>query len=215
MMALARRLVVQARARALSQEEAACVARQAARDEWGPDVPSSVVRNDPPGGPEILFVARHALVATGATAEWNVSVDTSSPAVLEVNGRTIDSTGVAALLSRMRAVRASPSLSGAEALAVAVRVPSIVARISAKCSLLSADFGTANRRFISLEDTCKEHPRELQVVGAVNVRTGAVTDPRTQKALDTPESVHLARELLHRAEARRAEVMAEIDRACR
>jgi hypothetical protein len=216
MNALARKLVAKASARMLSQREAECVARQAGKAEWGPSEPMSVARADQGTGHSIRFVIRHPLVKLGATAESNVTVDTSALAVLEAaNGPEIHSSQVDELLSRMRAVRAAPSLSIAEAIEVAIRVPSIVAQGSTKCSLLAAGFGTATKRFVTVEDTCKDYPRSVLVIGAVDVRTGAVTEPRTQRVLDTPESIALARELLRRAGERQAATITEIDDTCR
>lgn len=80
---------------------------------------------------------------------------------------------------------------------------------------LSADFGTACRRFVSVEDTCKPYPRDVDVVAAVNILTGAVTDPRNQKSLDTAESLALAKGLLRRSVERRDAAATEIDSICK
>jgi hypothetical protein len=213
---LARALVERARGRVLSQREAECVAREAAGGESGPATPPTVVRIGRNTGYEMWFSTQYPLTKPRATAAGLISVDTSSLAVLEGgNGQRIHSPRVDELLSRMRAVRESPSLSVAETIEVAARVPSIAARISSECSpQLSADFGTAHGRFVEVQNTCEPYPRISHVVGAVDFLTGAVTDPRTHKALDTPESVELAQTLLERAKGRQIAAKAEVERAC-
>jgi len=216
MKALVSALVTQARARVLSEREAECLARQAVKGGVDPGEPLSVTRTSGGENRWLQFLAKYRLVKPGVAAAWNILVDTSSLVVLEgANGPSIHNSEIDELLTRMRTIRRSPSLSALEAIEVAVRVPSILARISAKCPLLSADFGTANRRFVAVEDTCESYPRGFAVLGAVDLLTGAVTDPRTRKMLDTPQSIALAQGLLRQASKRQSAAKTEIERLCR
>lgn len=99
---------------------------------------------------------------------------------------------------------------------VALRVPAIASRIPVKCPvLLSAECGTARKRFVTVEDTCEQYPRSLRTIAAVDVLTGAVTDPGTRKALDTPASIELGQKLLRQAGERLRAAKAEIEQSCR
>jgi hypothetical protein len=206
---LASSLVKHARSRALSEGEAECLARRAVSSAAPPGEELSVARR--PGGADgqIHFAAKCRLTRLGPTAMWDVSVDTGAFAVLQgANGLRIHSPEVDGTASRMRAVRDPPSLSTIEAIEVAARVPSILAPLSAKCSLLSAEF-------VAVEDTCENYPRALRVLAAVDVLSGDVTDARTQRPLDTPQSAALAQELLRQASERQAMARAAVESACR
>jgi|SRR5580658_8782583 hypothetical protein len=216
MESLAAALAARARSRVLSQREAQCLARQAVRGAAGPGEPLSVNPGTGVADREAEFIAKYRTVQPALPTAWNIWVDTSSILVLEnANGPSIHSLEIDELVSRMRAVRRSPSLSTLEAIDVAVQVPGILARIPDKCPLLSADFGTASGRFIAVEDTCQSYPRAFRVLAAVDLLTGAVTDPRTRKTLDTPQSIALARRLLQQASERQAAAKTEIERLCR
>jgi hypothetical protein len=216
MKALARALVARAKFRVLSGEEAECLVRQTFSDSVSSHGPLLI--NRVPTGPDEMsvFVSVYRLSESTLATEWHLAVDTSSIAVLESpNGPAIHSPGLDELLSRMRMVRRSPSLSTLEAIEVAVQVPSVLARTSAKCSKLSADeFGTAHDRFVVVEDTCESYPREFRVLAAVDVLNGTVKDPRTRKILDTPGSIALARKFLRAASERQAAATREVDATC-
>lgn len=214
---IARSLAAKAKARTLSHAEAQCVARQAARDEVG--LSSSLVvtqQKNKDRGSEVGFEIQSPLDSLHATAVWVIAVDVGWPTVLEgLNGPRMNSTRVDELLFQMRTARTSPSLSAVEAMEIAVKVPSIAARLSGTCSkLLAADFGTSTKRFVTVEDTCQAYPRAAALIASVDILTGAVTEPKTQKVLDSPESIGLAQELLRRARERQQTAKAEIERAC-
>jgi len=111
--------------------------------------------------------------------------------------------------------RDEPELTSLQTLEVAMKVPSVAALFSEDCPpLLSADHGTARRRFVTAEKSCEQLPRDARLVAEVDVRTGSVTDPRTQKVLDSPESIALAQAMLAATRQRKAAAAADIERSC-
>jgi hypothetical protein len=213
---LARTLVAQARDREISEWEAECLARLAARGESALADPLTVVRVNRNTEHEMVFSIRYPLAKPRSTAVRFISVDTSSFAVMDVGrGQGIHFRRVDELLSRLLEARESPSLSAAETIEVASAVPSIATQISSECSpQLSSDFGTSHIRFVEVQNACDPYPRASRVVAAVDSLTGVVTEPRTRKVLDTPESVGLVQILLARAKERQAAAKLEIEHIC-
>jgi hypothetical protein len=78
MKALATALVAQAVARVLSEREAQCLAREAARGEVGPGELLSVTRGAGTTDHELEFVARYRIVEPAVATAWNIWVDASS-----------------------------------------------------------------------------------------------------------------------------------------
>lgn len=211
--ALAVSLLAHVRNRVLTQREAECLAKQAARDELNSDTPVSAQTNQT-DDPKPMFTVTRQMAGPARATELFIEVDTRSMAVLTGDDSEIHSPGVDKLVSQMRAIREAPSLTVAQAIEIAMQAPAIAARTSAKCSSLSADLGTSSRRFVDIENTCENSPREILAVAAVDIQTGAVTEPRTGKAMDTPESRKLAWELLSKAEERQSATRKQIEDAC-
>jgi hypothetical protein len=212
--ALARALTREAKTRALSKSEAECVAMQAVRDQPIPGAGLSITWIDRNAADTIHLRIEQRLDELRATVAWDLLVNTRYPAVLDSDYRRVNSSRADALLSQMQAARALPSLSPLDAIEVAAQVPSVAALLQGSCSRLAADYGTSQSRFITTENTCQTYPRSVSVVATVNVFTGAVTNPKTLKKLDSAESARLAEERLRRAGARRAAAKAEIEHTC-
>jgi hypothetical protein len=213
---LAHAIAAQARSRALSEPEAECVAREAAKGAPGPNEFAAVARGDGRTDHEFEFLALYRLPQAGVTEVRHVLVNTSSLEVLGPDDMPLHTPEVAAILSRLWAAREPALLSMGEAIAVALEVPSVLARVVGTCSpRLSAESGTANTRFIAVENTCAPYPRTIRTIAVVDILHGTVTEPQTQRVLDTPGSVALARELLARARERKAAVQADIQNLCK
>ena len=213
---LAGALVERAKARALTPRETECLARQVVSGGLSVGESISVAPTNSGTDPRVTqFVVRYGLARTGLSAIRNVWVDRGSIAVLESpNGPRIRSLSGVETAYRMRAVRSPASLSVAEVIEVVSQVPSISARISSRCSLLSAESEAGHKRFITVDDTCQALPRAFRVIGVVDVLTGSVTDPRTHRVLDTPESIELARKLLQDASERLMTLKRQISAVC-
>jgi hypothetical protein len=212
--ALTRTLVAGARARILSEHEAECLAREAVRDSLIPREAEPMIEKKGREGMEILFLVRVAQPQPAIKGEWRVSVDTGSLAIF-ADGERIDASTADAVMDRMRTMREPLSISLPETIELARRVPSILSRIEATCSaVVAAEYGTANKRFVTLEDGCQPPPRSLIVLGIIDTLTGAITQPGTDKVLTTPETTQLAGEFLSRAGQRRAVAAKEIEKVC-
>jgi len=79
--------------------------------------------------------------------------------------------------------------------------------------LTSDGTGMAEESLLGISDSC---PGKVGLVGfvAVNLKTGAVIDAKTLKALNTPESDQTARRLLDEMQSRRKQAESEIRAAC-
>lgn len=213
---LARILVAQARARTLSEHEAQCVAREAGRDGSGLYATEVAVSEERNESHRIQYLVRYRVPSWDIRGAWHISLDTSTFEVTGPFDEGIHSLRIGALLAKMRALREPIELSSGDAVAVALQVPSLRVRVRSMCGPeLSAEFGSADTRYITLRDTCATLPRQDHVVAAVNILNGAVTDPKTGVSLDSPESLGLARDLLEVAQGRGTALRAEIDTLCR
>jgi hypothetical protein len=210
---LTRTLVAQARARALSEHEAECLAREAVQDSLIPRDTGSIIERKGREGADFLFLARVA-PQRAANEEWHVLVDSRSLMIF-ADGKRIDSSRADVLADRIRIIRESPSLSLQETIELARQVPRILRRIETACSaVVAADYGNADRRFVTIKDGCQTLPGNSISVGAVDVSTGVITEPGTNGALSTPETIHLAGEFLSRARQRLAAAEKEIEKDC-
>jgi hypothetical protein len=213
-LALARTLVTRAKARVLSEHEAECLVREAIEDSLIPPDTEPLIEKRGRDGTKFLFFVRVAHPNRAAKNEWHVSVDAGSPTIL-ADGERVESSRADALLDRMRIVRETPSIPLPEAIELARRAPAIRARIEKTCSaIVAADYGTANKRFVTVEDGCRPLPRGSVVIGIIDTATGVITEPGTNKALNTAETTQLAGEFLSRARQRRAAAEREIEKAC-
>jgi hypothetical protein len=214
MLALTRTIVARAKARVLSEREAECLAREAVKDSLVPPDAAPIIEKKGREGMEILFLAHIAQPQPAAKDEWHISVDTRS-LTISADGERIDSSAADALMDRIRIMREPPSLSLSQTIELARHVPRILARIETTCSaIVAADYGTANKRFVTIEAGCQPLPRGSIVVGIIDVLTGAITEPRTNKVLNTPETIQLGGEFLSRAKQRQAGAEKEIEKVC-
>jgi hypothetical protein len=213
---LRRTLVAEARARALTVQDATCVAREVVRRQWGPDANLELLRRPAAKENEVEFSVQYLLLKPRALVPGRISIDTRFLSVRERSGGTlIHSLDVDELFSRMREVREPPYLSKFDVIRIVSEIPSFTADISRRCAVeLSADEGTAHKRFITIEDTCDKYPRSSRVIAAVDLRTGMVTDPRSQKIMDNELSVSLAKELLSAHINRREDSKVKIEHTC-
>ena len=213
---VARSLVANARARALSEREGRCLALAAVSDDPNRVKLRLVSSREPDGNRQFTFVAIYGLPQSGVTGARLVTVEEGPLQVSDSRGEPLRSPALTKLASQLRVSREPVVLSPQEAISVALAVPSVLASARDMCSpQLSADFGTATTRYVTVEDTCEGSVRVGRTIAAVRVSDGTVTDPHTAAPLDTAASMALAHELLERASERRRTAEDAIQRACR
>jgi len=215
--ALTRTLLKVAKARALSETEARCVASSALAEEIaGKDIRLVIETKGRPSGSMIEFPVEQRTSSPKRIIGWTLVVDLSNAAVLESStGTILNYASTNDLLSNMRTIREPVELTALEAIDVATRTPTIAAELSGDCPpKVTSAYGTSVERFITLEDVCKDHPIYGRTIAAVNIANGLVTDIATKMPLSTPESTSVANDLLRRHRDRRTRAQAYNDRAC-
>jgi hypothetical protein len=193
-----------ATARLLSVTECRCMAIEAAKTGSGPDTEGNL--------PSITQLPASDNVWQGFEAVVNRGTDRRASARLyyvsretgtvweEQPGSEVVSAGLGALRSRILALREKPALSLEDVLAVALRVPAISTRLSERCATLEAsDTNTfGDEAYLIIRNGCPGAGDSDEVAAAVNVLTGAVSNPRTGAALQAPGAGRLANETVSR-----------------
>ena len=196
---LADGLFARADQRFLSFEEAKCLAVEAAHAAIGPEL-KTVKMDVQKGGPQILTRARFLVTYTFPIRSFSrrrFIVDTTTAVVQdEDTGAQVLSGGLADLTAKMLALHLPQLLTPEDALQIASQVPSLAAKIAdGKCGL-AADDGTANDVYIWLTGNCQGKPGANGPALAVNMVTGAITDPRSGKPIASPQGEEAAKRLL-------------------
>ncbi len=214
--ALARSAVADARSRRLSASDAECVARQAARGSGGGARLTSLVPEGQRRDGQLAYLASYALPEEGISGTMSILVDRGSLQVSGPLGRPLESAETSALLSAIRTSSEPVLISDTDAITLALKIPSVLARVRGMCGpRLNAEFGTANTRLIAAEETCDPYPRTLRIIAVVNILNGTVEDPQGLRPSDAAQSLGAAHDLLERARAARAAAGAEVARICR
>lgn len=190
-------LIRRARGRALTAKEAECLVLEAARSISSESAGSFSATKLSETRAEWRFsVERRIPNAPGVAVKvFNVRADTAR--VRDDSGDPMISSGLALLTSRLLSIREQSGLSVDDALAVALKVPALARSVANGCSeLVSSGDGTSDEMYIGLRSWCPGAPKTIRVVAAVNRSSGHVTDPKTHKSLDAPESEKIARQIL-------------------
>jgi hypothetical protein len=215
--AITRTLLKVAKARALSETEARCVASSAAAEETaGKDTHLAIEPKGRPRGSMVEFQVEQRTSGSKKIIGWTLMVDVSNAAVLDGStGTVLNYASTNSLLSAMRTIREPSELTPLEAVDVAIRIPAIAAQLSGDCPpKIKSAYGTSVERFITIEDVCKDHPIYGRTIAAVNIANGLVTDIATRSPLSSPESTSMANELLRQHRDRRTRAQANIASVC-
>jgi len=197
-------LIRRARERALTAKEAECLVLEAARSTSSESAGSLSATKLRETRAEWRFsVERRIPNAPGVAVKFfSVRADTARVRD-DSTGEPMISPGLALLTSRILSIREQSGLSVDDALAVALKVPALARSVANGCSeLVSSGDGTSDEMYIGLRSSCAGAPKTIRVVAAVNRSSGHVTDPKTHKSLDAPESDKIAREILERQRER-------------
>jgi hypothetical protein len=100
---------------------------------------------------------------------------------------------------------------------VALRVPLILAKISGGCAKaeVAENNASADDVFIAINNRCPGGPDGVEVAAAVNVITGAVSNPRTQRPLQSREADQITREILSSIKSSLLSERLTLDAQCR
>jgi hypothetical protein len=217
----ARAILGAAAARLLSVAECRCIAIEAAKTGSGPDTEGNLPSVTQLPASDNLWQAFEAVVSRGADRAasarlYYVSRETGT-AWDEQAGSEVVSAGLGALRSRILALRETPALSLEDVLAVALRIPAISAKSSERCVTLEAsDSNTSGDEvYLVIRNRCPGAGDTDEVAAAVNVRTGAASNPKTGAALQAPEADRLANEILSRIRDSQINERRLIDSQCR
>lgn len=135
----------------------------------------------------------------------------------EQAGVEVTYAALGALRSRILALREAPVLSLEDALTVALRIPSISGKLSRGCITLDASDtnSSGDDVYIGIRNQCGGAGNGDEVAAAVNLLTGAVSNPRTGATLQTPEADRVANEILLRIRASQMRERRTINTQCR
>jgi hypothetical protein len=217
----AKAMLDSAKSRLLSIAESRCIAFEAAKTEFssrGENVSLSLEEIPANNNPWQSFHAEGRVGAERATISRQYSVSRETGSVWnEQTGSEVVSAGLGALRSRILALRNTPTLSLEDALAVALRVPSILAKMSDGCSRAETaeNSASADEVFIAIHNRCPGGADAVEVAAAVNMITGAVSSPRTHARLKSPEADQAAREIFSRINNSRLNERLTIEAQCR
>lgn len=214
--ALSTELARQARARALTDQEAACLARQAARalPGWSDnDAQISVTKVEDEKPYKVTFVVARLSASRPVKSTRLLSVDLGTTRVRdEQTGLDISSEHVGSLISTFTELRRPGFLSDEDTLAIALLIPSLAGRLKPGCRLTTGGAFRSQEAIIGL--TCDGHQSDTVAV-AVNIKTGTTVDANTRKVLDSVESLRLADQLLNRNLRVQSETKEQISAVCR
>lgn len=214
---LARVLLKGAAARVLSPEEGRCLALVAAKSlpDWGGPGRSVSVEQSGPFGSR--FRAHLRAQDPPMVAERFLTVDRTTAHVHDdETGAEVVSAGLAALTSKMLALRLPSLLSEADALEIARQVPEVRAQALKPCSVFSVGGPLSwEDIYIGLQSRCEGEPTVSNILVAVNPRTGAVTDPDNRKQLESSVAARMARERLEQLAREKISIREDLKEACR
>jgi hypothetical protein len=211
------RLVNQARGRILSPKEASCVALTAAKSltDWGTaNATISVEQSGTAQDGRLDFVATLRWLDRAAEAGRLLSVSLSTARVRDnQTGLDLASESLGALISKIGAVRSPGWLTAEDAISVASQIPALASRAHGECRLWSGGAFWPDETQVSV--SCGGRMVEDAPVIGVNIETGQTTNVRTGEAIESPEVLRVARELLALRERRKATLHEEIETLCR
>jgi hypothetical protein len=210
------RLLAVSRGRELSQQDASCLAIVAFESELaGADRSVSARPLTREGQPEMEYLVSGFAPGPRIWVSRYFTVDRGNGLVRDDYFGTVSfSGGLGALTSKMLDARDPLLLSPREAAEIALATPYVSAKMADSCiALVSDGQGFAEESLIGISSTCPVKAGLLGFV-AVNLRTGAVSDPKTHESLSSTESDRTAGRLLDLAARRRLQEQNEVEAAC-
>jgi len=213
--AFARQLVAQARTRVLSNDEARCVALEAAKalPGWGDaDAAVSVEMLGKVERGQLHFSAKRRSLTRPADSGQSLSVDLGLASIRDdETGWNLFSGSLGALRAKMLALREPPWLTDEDAISIVQQIPA-VASGARGCRLWAGGAFWSDEVQVGL--SCEGKQAVGRTVVAVNLRTGQTNDADTGKTLESAESIRVARELLAERERRKLDLQKEVNAAC-
>lgn len=211
-------LISRAHGRLLKAGEAECLALEAAPPGVGDAAGAFSATILGQWRTQWRFSVEHRVPQIPGIAVRFFSVDSDTASVRDDRtGERVISPRVALLTSRLLSILGlSTGLSVDDALAIALQVPSLANSAANGCSeLLSNGDGTSDEMYIGLRTWCPGAPKTIRIVAAVNGTNGRITDPKTNKPLDSPESERLAHNIIQRDRERRIQNTASVAATCK
>lgn len=216
--AFAKRLVAQARQRILSADEARCLALEAARGLPGWAETDALVSVKPFGKANKIdgtksFVASRSSSVRATESGRMLTVNLATAMVRDdETGLSMMSRALGAVISKVLELRAPPSLTDEDAIAIALLVPSFGTQLQHDCTVYGGGAFRSDQALVAV--SCKGNT----VAGAsvsVNLKTGAVLDLRTGRPVAASEVARAARERLEQIQNRKVELQIEVEAVCR
>jgi hypothetical protein len=213
-------LLRRARGRVLNAKEAECLVLEAARSDMGVSGPAGTYSASEltEARGEFRFSVQHRLLKGSAVAVKFFTVRSDTAGVRDDStGEQVISPGLALLTSRILSAEEFSGISVDEALTIALEVPSIAGLVGTGCSeLVSNGDGTSNGIYIGIRSSCPGARNDtVSTVAAVNPQNGRVTDPKTQRSLDSAESQKTAQQILQRLHERLDRDRAAVAATCK
>jgi hypothetical protein len=209
-------LMLRAQRRALSDDEARCVALEAAKalPDWGGG--DAVVTVQPFGkaeGAEVSFNANHHSLSQPADSGRLLSVGRDTAWVRDdETGEDLMSASLGSLTSKIFALRAPVWLTDEDAISIARQIPAAAQGIRNGCRFWASGAFRAQEAIVGL--SCDGKQAEGATVVAVNLRTGQTTNADTGKVLESLESKRLASQLLAERERKQMDLRKDVDATC-
>ena len=216
---LRKALLARARERVLSVGEARCLALTAYKSQLHlheKDESFSVLRIGRYPGPELRFSTEQRLPTRRTMTGGLYTVDITTAHVRDdYTGADVFSSELGSIASMMLTLRAPALLSTDDAIEVALQVPAIMARLTDAClEVTSNGMGAGEEAFLGIASSCSGNVVSGGPLAAVDLRTGAITDLKTGKALSSVGSDATARRLLERIAQRSAGIRRELGKEC-
>lgn len=213
----ANQLIERARNRALSEQEARCLALEAAKALPGWDGPNATISVRPVPDSFLglkLFTATRISSVQPSEIGRLLTVNLSTAMVLdEETGLNIASSGLGGLVSKMIALREPLWLTHEDAATVALQIPRMRQALQGGCPVYAGGAFQSTESIVGI--SCQGLRPEKSPYVSVNLQTGEVTDAVTGKSLATPESARLASELVAAQKRRRTALQGDLEQACR
>jgi hypothetical protein len=208
-------LVLEAQQRILSANEGRCLALEAARalPDWS--APDAIVSVEQVDGilAEMFFTATRSSKTRPTETVRTLAVDLSTATVRDdETGLNIASGGLGGLASKMIELRAPVWLTDEDAAAIALLIPHMQEALQVGCKAYTG--GVFHPREAVIGISCPGPPTPKATYATVNLQSGDVTNTDTGKSIPTPESAHLASDLLSSKSKRRNELQKELEAAC-
>ena len=209
-------LIRAVRRRALSDDEARCLALEAAKALPGWGGGDATVTVQPFGkaeGAEVSFNANYHSLNQPADSGRLLSVDRNTAGVRDdETGEDLSSVGLGSLTSKISALRAPAWLTDQDTLSIAQLIPAAAQGIRNGCRFWTGGAFRAQEALVSL--SCDGKQAEGATVIAVNLRTGQTTNADTGKVFESAESKGLASQLLAERERKLMDLRKEVDATC-